>query len=131
VETAALEATHGLCSVSDLDRDIHEIKWEFEQPSEKIAVLTSAIKRVKGRVDDSGIECHQTHFSSKQDFLAWCTDRNVSVACFCDAMALMNAVGALVMFQEDATKMKADQKKIGINTRLEAAAITSFDTVVP
>jgi len=45
---AALEATSGLSSVSDLDRDLHKIKWEFEQPSGKIAVLTSAIKRVKG-----------------------------------------------------------------------------------
>jgi len=44
---AALEATHGLSSVSDLDRDLHEIKWEFKQPSGKIAILTSAIKRVR------------------------------------------------------------------------------------
>jgi len=43
----------------------------------------------------------------------------------------MNVIGSPVVFQEDATKTRADQKKIGVSTGLEAAAITSFDTVVP
>jgi len=87
VETAASEATHGLSTLGELGEGLCKMQWEFKQPSGKIAVLTSAIKRVKGRVDDSGIECHQTRFSSKQDFIVWCADRSVSVACFCDAMA--------------------------------------------
>jgi len=45
----------------------------------------------------------------------------------------MNAIGAPVpvVLQEDATKTRADQQKVGVSTRLEAAAITSFDSVVP
>jgi len=101
-EAAALEASHELGTLADIAHEVKKMQWEFEQPTGKVGVLTSAIKRLKARVDDSGIECHQIPFSSKQDFITWCSDRPVSISCFYDTMALMNAIGAPVVLQEDA-----------------------------
>jgi len=39
--------------------------------------------------------------------------------------------GLPVILQHEATKPHVDQQKVGMKTGLEAAAITSFDTVVP
>jgi len=99
-EAAALEASRELGTLADIACEVKKMQWKFEQPTGKVRALTSVIKMLKGHVDDSGIECHQIHFSSKQDFMVWCSDRPVSISCFCDAMALMNAIGPAVVLQE-------------------------------
>jgi len=69
-EAVTLEASCKLGTLADIAHKVKKMQWEFEQPTGKVGVLMLAIRRLKGCVDDSGIESHQIRFSSKQDFIA-------------------------------------------------------------
>jgi hypothetical protein len=78
-----------------------------------------------------GIDCHGVTFSSKFELTAWFQEKNPPVELFLDAHALMHAVRAPVVHQEEASRNLESQRKTSMTTGLQSAAISSFETILP
>lgn len=78
-----------------------------------------------------GIECHGVHFSSKREMLSWFENKEARAEYFLDALAYLHAIRAPVVHQDDASKQRESQAKIGLKSVLETSVVTSFDTILP
>ena len=87
----------------------------------------------KERIESGGgLEINGLTFTSPRDFMNWYEARNTpSIDIFLDALAYMHAIRAPVVHTDDATRQRELQMKSQIATGLEAAVLTSFDTVLP
>ena len=78
-----------------------------------------------------GVECNGISFTCHRDFMNWYALHEPYVDIFLDALAYMHAIRAPVVHSDDATKLRELQGKAEIATGLEAAVLTSFDTILP
>lgn len=78
-----------------------------------------------------GLECNSVAFKSYHDFMAWFNRYKPTVDIFLDAHAFLHAIRAPVVHTDDATKQLELQMKTSIATGLEAAVLSSFETIVP
>lgn len=78
-----------------------------------------------------GIECHGIHFSSKREMLSWFDNKSAKAEFFLDALAYLHAIRAPVVHQDDASKQRESQEKIGVKSVLEMSVLASFETILP
>jgi hypothetical protein len=108
------------------------VKHVLFNPQGELSAIKSQLKSLQNCFDSDGaIECHGVYFSSKTDMAAWFAKNGLTIGVFCDAVALLHTIQALVVHQAEATKAMEAQQKVSMTTDLEAAIITSFSTILP
>jgi hypothetical protein len=94
--------------------------------------LTECKEKLASIRGDQWVECNGISFCSRQDFLNWYQHQNTpSVAIFLDALAYMHAIPPPVMHIEEVLQRMELLTSVGMSNNLEAAIITSFDTIIP
>jgi len=67
----------------------------------------------------------------RSEAVLWCNEKNLSPGLMADSKALLHCIQPTMMTQIQATKGMESQKKVDIETDLEAAVLTSFQGAVP
>lgn len=113
-------------------RRLDDLEHALTHPSGELQRLKSRFESLREKLDDGGgLECHGARFSSKKELAAWFDAKSLDVGVFCDAIALLHAVQAPVVFSDEAVRSMESRKKTKLQSPMEQAVITSFATVLP
>ena len=111
---------------------IETLRFAVEHPQGALQTLKSHVAALRSHLESGGgIECHNIRFGSKTELMQWFRRHDLPVGIFCDAHALLHAIQAPVVHQDEASKNRESQAKTHMPSGLEAAVITSFDTILP
>lgn len=115
------------------DKDtLDQLSFEVLNTHGGLATLCQAVQEMKEKEASGGeIECHGVSFGSMLEAVNWFDHHGLKTGMFADAKALLHCIQPSVVSQEWATKNMESQKKIDIDSNLEATIITSFDGVIP
>jgi len=115
------------------ERDqLNSAYFEAVDPHGGLASLWLSVKGIKNKIAGGGENgCHGVSFGSMQEAVLWCNEKNLLPGLMVDSKVLLHCIQPTVMTQIQATKGIESQKKVDIETNLEAAVLTSFQGTVP
>lgn len=115
------------------DKDLLDtLRFEVLHDCGGLPTLRTMVQAMKEKEASGGeLSCHGVAFNSMHEEVLWFEHENLKVGMFANAKALCHCIQASVISQETATRALESQKKIDINTSLEAAIVTSFDGIIP
>lgn len=111
-----------------LERLNHEV---FDSQG-SFPLLKVQFTQMKDRLESGGgIDCHGVRFASKRELISWFQSRELSIAIFVDALAMLHSIRSPVVHQDEASKQREAQGKTDMSSGLDASVKTSFDTTIP
>jgi hypothetical protein len=132
-DTYAGGTTHGVAQMTQQVMDkINELDIAMFADHGAFHRFKESFIEFKEKLESGGgVECHGISFRSYRDFMNWYDREGPTADLFLDALAYMHAVRAPVVHTDDATKQLELQDKTSMTTALEAAVVTSFQTILP
>ena len=127
-----LEGTQSV-GVTDTQQDLlQRLEFEVFDTHGSSSRLRATVQGLKNKLLGGGeLTCHGISFGSMHEAVLWCKENNLKPSHIADAKALVQCIQPTVTTQDQATKTMEAQRKVEIDTDLEAAIITSFKGVVP
>jgi hypothetical protein len=125
--------TEGVERFQHLQDRVEQLDTAIFGETGKLSQFKESFIEFKEKLESGGgVECNGISFSCYRDFMNWyALQSEPTVSIFLDALAFMHAIRAPVVHTEDAMKQRDLQNKADVVTGLEAAVITSFDTIIP
>jgi hypothetical protein len=111
---------------------LQRLEFEVFDAHGGCARLWSTVQGLQNRLlGGSELTCHGVSFGSMHEAVLWFSENNLKPSLIADAKALVQCIQPTVTTQDQATKTMEAQRKVEIDTDLEAAVVTSFKGVVP
>ncbi len=127
-----LESTQSIGLTSEQQDLLERLDFEVFNTHGGMSLLRALVQSLKNKLMGGGeLSCHGISFGSMHEGVLWLNTNNLKPSLIADARALVQCIQPTVTTQDQATKTMEAQRKVDIDTDLEAAVKTSFKGVIP
>jgi hypothetical protein len=123
----------GIFTFSDQERSHLELlEFEINDSTGAFKKLEHELAGLSNKLESGeGVDFHGFTFAYDGELVQLFTDQNGKISIFADAVAILNAIGATVVMTQEATQDQEAEKKIDLESELEAYVRASFNTLLP